>query len=121
MKTVYPINKIEREKDFKLKNKRFVSYKQFIKDKHKLDDSFFIKMNHLSFEELLAIKFEDTLNTFNGSLFVPLVEYYEKLVYISYKNLLNFYSNKDSTFKRKVLYTLFYNKHKFFIEKRNKK
>jgi hypothetical protein len=119
MKVVYPINKLEREKEFKLKDKHFYSYKSEIKDKYKLDDSFFLKMNHLSFEELLAIKFEDALNIYNGTIMLPLVEYYQQLVILSYQNLLTFYTKKDSSFKKKLMYSLFYNKHKFLVKKRN--
>lgn len=95
-----PINKIEFDDYLDKKSIKFFSFSQHIKDKYQLNSDTLKILDLITFEELLALKMEKSVDIFNGKFLLPFKEIYQD--YINKAMFLLISAYDDPKLKKKI-------------------
>ncbi len=93
-----PINRIDILDDLEKKNAKFFSFSNHIKEKYQLNTDILRILDLISFEELLALKIEKSVDIFNGKFLLPFKEIYHSYINKAFFMLMSTY---DETKNRK--------------------
>lgn len=89
-----PINRIDYNDVLEKRQSKYFMFSSHIKEKYQLNNDILKIINLLTFEEVLALKIEKSIDLFNGKYILPFKDIYQNYIYKSLYILMNAYDDK---------------------------